>query len=410
MSKIYCIKILFTAITIIFTGCSYNEISPISENTPSNSISENAPPESYLPTISPIPYNNESEDLDIIDALLDSMTLEEKIGQLFIAAFRKDDRGRSLRTLNESTKHQIEKYKLGGVTLFKENIHSISQTTNLINEIQSISQIPMFISVDEEGGRVSRIGNNAAMGTTKIPSAKEIGLVDDVEHVYNIGRILGSELSNLGFNMNFAPVADVNTNPKNPVIGDRSFGSDPEKVGLVVQKITAGMQDQNVSAVLKHFPGHGDTSHDSHKRSVVIEHDIDRLREIELVPFKKGISAGADAIMTAHIIIPKLENSMIPATLSKNILTDLLRDELNFNGLIITDALEMKAISDYWCSAQASVMAFNAGADIILMPDSLGEAFNGIHDAVLKGDITEERLNESVRRILQVKLKRNILK
>ncbi len=348
-------------------------------------------------------------DIDLIDELMAAMTLEEKVGQLFIAAFRNNYRGDPLLVLDERTAGQIEKYSLGGVIFFSENINTISQTTGLINEMQAVSKIPLFIAVDEEGGRVSRIGNNYKMKTTKIPSAQEIGLADDPELAYRLGEVLGTELSALGFNMNFAPVADVNTNPHNPVIGDRSFGSDPAKVGVMVEQLTAGMQGQNISAVLKHFPGHGDTSLDSHLEAVTVNNDIERLREIEFIPFKRGIAAGADAVMTAHIKMPEIENEDIPATLSKKILTELLREELNFNGLIITDALEMKAITNYWSAARASVMALKAGADIILMPSSLDDAYHGILKAVRQGEISEERVEQSVRRILEVKLRRKIL-
>ncbi|HQD29248.1 beta-N-acetylhexosaminidase [Acetivibrio saccincola] len=348
-------------------------------------------------------------DPDIIDNLVSSMTLEEKIGQLFVVAFRKNGEDKNLYEMDEHVKNQIEKFKIGGVVLFNENISTREQTSNLIKSMQSVSKIPLFISVDEEGGRISRLGSNPEMGITKLPPAKEIGETNDPDLAYRLGRKLGSELYSLGFNMNFAPVADVNTNPQNPVIGDRAFSSDPQIAGIMVEQFVKGMQEQNISSVLKHFPGHGDASEDSHKGAVVIEHSIERLREIEFVPFKKGISSGVDAIMTAHIILPEIEPDNLPATLSNKILTGLLREELNFGGLIITDALEMKAIKKHWSSGEASVMAFKAGADILLMPESLEKAYNTILEAVLNGDIAEERIDKSLYRILKVKYKRGIL-
>ncbi|WP_243467446.1 beta-N-acetylhexosaminidase [Acetivibrio straminisolvens] len=341
--------------------------------------------------------------------MINSMALEEKVGQIFIVAFRKGKLSQPLKVLSSSAKQQIQKFNPGGVILFSENIDTISQTRKLIQDMQEISKIPMFIAVDEEGGRISRIGNNEKMHSTKIPSAYTIGLANDSVLAYQAGKILGAELSALGFNMNFAPVADVNTNPDNPVIGDRAFGSDPYKVAAMVQEMTRGMQEHNVCTVLKHFPGHGDTSYDSHLGQVVINHDIERLRQIELIPFEKGILSGADGVMTAHIMLPNITDDNLPATLSDEILTGLLRNKLKHQKLIITDAMEMKAISNYWSSSEAAVMAFKAGADIILMPDSLDKAYNGILEAVKNGEITEERLNESLRRILTVKLERNIL-
>lgn len=411
MKKINSLKILFVSIILLFAGCNNSQ----TPQSPKNTITT-ATKSPSTPTPKPVPEHSSEdgedvEDMDIIiNNLIASMTLEEKVGQLFIVAFRKDEKGNNLYEMNEHMKNQIEKFKIGGVILFSENIDTRTQTSNLIKSMQSVSKIPLFISVDEEGGRISRLGSNPKMGITKLPSAKEIGEENDPDLAYQLGSKLGSELYSLGFNMNFAPVADVNTNPKNPVIGDRAFGSDPQKVGIMVEQIVKGMQEENVSAVLKHFPGHGDASKDSHKGAVIIEHGIERLREIEFVPFEKGISADADAIMTAHIILPEIDSDDLPATLSKKILTGLLRKELNYEGLIITDALEMEAIKKHWPCDKASIMAFKAGADILLMPDSLEKAYNGILDAAINGDITQDSIDKSIYRILKVKYKRGLLK
>ncbi|HHV30524.1 glycoside hydrolase family 3 protein [Acetivibrio mesophilus] len=404
MKKIFKILIMTLLLNVAYVGCNHNANNPPPANSPEPTSTITTPP-----TPLPTEENLEEQQLRIVDHLIDSMTLEEKVGQIFIVAFRKGSLSQSLKVLDNHTKQQIQDFNPGGVILFSENIDTIPQTQKLIQDMQEISNIPMFIAVDEEGGRIARVGNNKKMHSTKIPSAHIIGLANDPELAYQAGTILGAELSSLGFNMNFAPVADVNTNPDNPVIGDRSFGSDPYNVAIMVQETSKGMQAQNVCTVLKHFPGHGDTSYDSHFGQVVINHDIERLRKIELIPFKKGILSGADGVMTAHIKLPNITSDDLPATLSKEILTGLLRDELNHEKLIITDAMEMKAISSYWSSSEASVMAFKAGADIILMPASLDEAYNGILEAVKNGEITEERLNESLRRIFMVKLERNIL-
>lgn len=344
-----------------------------------------------------------------VDRILKSMTLEEKIGQVFIAAFRYNSSNEPMLELDEEVRGIIKKYKLGGVILFSENIDTIPQTVKLIKEIQRSSRIPLFIAIDEEGGLVSRLNSSSKMHATKLPGNAAIGKIKEPQLAYEVGKILGREVGSLGFNINFAPVADVNTNPDNPVIGERAFGSDPENVAQMVEAMVRGVQDQNVSTVLKHFPGHGDTLLDTHTGEVIIKHNRERLEKIEFVPFKRGIKAGADGIMTAHIKAPHLTKSDMPATLSKEILTGILRKDMKYKGLIITDALEMGAINKYWNSAEAAVKAFEAGADIILIPASIEEAYCGLLDAVKQGDIPESRLNESVRRILNTKHKRKIL-
>lgn len=404
MKKRIYILILTLLLSIAYTGCSRN-----AGNPPPADSNEPTPTITFSPSPLPTEENHEDQESKAVIDLINSMTLEEKVGQIFIVAFRKGSASHSIKSLDATTVQKIQDFNPGGVILFSENIDTIPQTQKLIRDMQENSKIPMFIAVDEEGGRISRIGNNPKMHSTKIPPANIIGLADDPELAYQVGTVLGKELSSLGFNMNFAPVADVNTNPENPVIGDRSYGSDPNKVGALIQEISKGMQDQGVCSVIKHFPGHGDTSFDSHHDQVVIHHDIERLRQIELIPFEKGIQSGADGVMTAHIKLPNVISEDLPATLSEEILTDLLRKELGHEKLIITDAMDMKAISKYWSSSEAAVMAFKAGADIILMPASLDEAYNAILEAVKNGEIAEERLNESLQRILTVKLQRNIL-
>lgn len=353
--------------------------------------------------------NKEKIEEDIIEKQIKNMSLKEKIGQLFIVAFRSNLKGEPLHYLDDYTRHIIEEYNPGGIILFSQNIDSIQQTKKLIEEFKLNAKVPMFIAIDEEGGKVSRLNSSGKMHATKLPGNQLIGKTGETELAFRTGVLIAEELSSLGFNMNFAPVADVNTNPKNPVIGSRSFGSEPGLVGEMVVEMVRGMQSKSICTVLKHFPGHGDTSQDSHNDAVVLNHNRERLDKVEFIPFIKGIEAGTDGIMTAHIQIPEITGESIPATLSPEILTGILRNEMNFDNLIITDALEMKAISKYWSPAEASVAAFKAGADILLMPGSLSEAFNAILDAINKGEIPVERLDDSVRRILRVKRERNIL-
>lgn len=342
-----------------------------------------------------------------IDEMINNMTLEERVGQVFMVAFRKNQQNKPILRVDQTTSNTLKTYPVGGVILFTENIDTVDQTISLIQELQGVSRIPLFIGIDEEGGAVSRLHKSGKIPATKLPGNDAIGKANDPQLAYDVGKILGRELSALGFTMNFAPVADVNSNPKNPVIGRRSFGQEPHQVAEMVAKMVEGMQEENVSAVVKHFPGHGDTAQDTHHEAVKVEHDLERLRQLELIPFKAGIEAGVDGVMTAHIQVPQVTGSNLPSTLSSEIM-GLLRQELGHKKLIITDALEMKAISDHYTSGEAVVLAFEAGADILLMPESLEEGYEALLKAVQEGRIPEDRLLDSVRRILSVKYDRGL--
>ncbi len=347
---------------------------------------------------------------DSVTDIYEKMSLEDKIGQMFIVAFRKDKLGNNLEQLDQETKTMINQHNYGGIILFSENINSNAQTKQLIQDIQGASRVPSFIAIDEEGGKVSRLTHSPNMKATKLPGNASIGKNGNIQNAYDTGKLIATELVALGFNLDFAPVADINTNPKNPVIGNRAFGSDPQMVAAMTAAMTRGFQENGVSATLKHFPGHGDTSLDTHTGAVSVSHNIERLRQVEFVPFKKGISEGVDAIMTAHIKVPNVTGDDVPSTFSSYMLTKILRKELGYRKLIITDSLEMRAVTDHYTSGEAAVAAINAGADILLMPRNIEEAYNAISEAVKKGDISEERINESVIRILRVKENRKIIK
>lgn len=361
----------------------------------------------------PIGTNDSAIITGLAGDILENMTLEEKIGQLFIINLEllDDNKGNyyEFRKLTKKMINNIGKYNVGGVCFFARNIETREQTMKLINDLQGKSKYPMFITVDEEGGQVARIANNNNMQTTKFPTMEEVGKMDDKEYAFNLGDTIGREIRELGFNVDFAPVADVRTNELNTEIGDRSFGNEPKLVANMVKEVVTGLQGQGVSAALKHFPGHGDAESDSHEGAVNVENDIERLRDVEFVPFKAGIRAGVDFVMISHISISRVTEDTVPASLSSLVLNEMLRMELGFEGIAITDALNMKAITSQYTPKQAAKKAFTAGADVVLMPDNLPEAYNSILQAVKNGDITEERLNESVRRILEVKVKRGII-
>ncbi len=332
--------------------------------------------------------------------LLKSMTLEEKVGQLVIVGvdgYKNDEHSELL----------IKNYHVGGFILFKKNIQDSAQLTYLLNSLKasnaSANKVPVFLSVDEEGGRVSRLPEEFK----KIPSNKAIGKKDDSTLSYKVGAILGKELYTFGFNMDFAPVLDINSNPKNPVIGDRSFGNKPELVSRLGVRTMKGIQSQNIISVVKHFPGHGDTSVDSHVGLPKVNHDLERLMSFELVPFKAALENGADTVMIAHILLPKLD-SKNPASFSKAVITDLLRTKMNYNGVVITDDFTMGAITKNFDIGAAAVKSIQAGGDLVLVChgfDKQETVIKALLEAARSGQISAERLEESVYRILELKKK-----
>lgn len=345
-----------------------------------------------------------------VDDILNNMTLEEKIGQLFIVDITALSNGYYKQgNINLNIENSIKKYNVGGVIFFEEDIKTRSQTKNFIKDLQKASKTQMFIAVDEEGGRVARIANNKNMKTTKFPYMSEVGANEKEEYAYDMGVTIGSEIKTLGFNLDFAPVADVLTNKSSNGIGNRSFGSDEKLVAKMVKNVVNGLQDANVSATLKHFPGHGSSSSDSHYGTAVVESDLEKLKKIDFVPFKAGIKAKADFIMVSHISLPNVVGDYTPASLSKVIMTDILRNDLKYKGIIITDALNMKAITNNYSSEDAVIKALKSGADIVLMPSNFSNAYNGLLNEVKNGKIKESFIDKKVKRILKTKIKRKII-
>ena len=339
---------------------------------------------------------------DMIQVQLEEMSLEEKIGQLFIFGF--DDK-----EMDKNIIDLIQKNHIGGFVFFKKNIKSVEQglyNLNSLKEINKDNPIPLFLAIDEEGGKVSRLPKPFL----KMPTPKKIGDIDDEKISFEYGQILGNRLKSLGFNMDFAPVVDINSNPKNPVIGSRAFGS---TVDIVVDnsiKVMEGINSENIIPVIKHFPGHGDTKIDSHMDIPVIDKSMEELESLELVPFKRAIEAGADSIMIGHILFPKLDENN-PATLSKNIINGVLREKLSFDGVIISDDMTMGAIMENYNVEDAVVEFFKAGGDIALVcyeRDIQLSLPQRIIDEVKNGNISEEEIDRKVYRILKLKEKYNI--
>jgi beta-N-acetylhexosaminidase len=275
-----------------------------------------------------------------------------------------------------------------------------------LKESNTVNNIPLFLSVDEEGGSISRLPN----GFKKIPVSGKIGSINNSAISFQVGNIIGEALQLLGFNMDFAPVLDINSNPQNPVIGDRAFGSEAELVSKLGIQTMKGLQAKNIISVVKHFPGHGDTSVDSHLGLPIVNHDLERLKNFELRPFMEAINNDVDAIMIAHLLLPQIDPDN-PATLSPAVITTLLRKEMQFDGVVITDDLTMGAIADNYDLGEAAVKSINAGSDIILVCHEYAHEENvlkTLQKAAANGDIAEERINESVYRILKLKQKYNL--
>ena len=340
--------------------------------------------------------------------VLNTMTLEEKIGQLFIVCTDSLDFSAET-SMTKEMKENLARFQPGGVIFFSFNIENRQQTSTFIDDMQKCVKIPLFIGVDEEGGMVARIGNNKDMGTTAFPTMKVIGDSGSPEEARNVGETIGKEISELGFNLDFAPVADVMTNEANEEIGERSFGSDSKLVSDLVVEVVKGLQKYDVCSTLKHFPGQGSSGEDTHKGYVGLDVTIDNLRETDFLPFRSGIEAGADFVMTSHVSVSQVTGNDLPSSLSGIVVSDILRDELQFENVIITDAMNMKSITKFYDANEAAKLAFQAGNDMILMPDDFALAVEGILDAVNEGDIEEEQIDQAVMRILKVKIKRGII-
>ncbi|MBN7773834.1 glycoside hydrolase family 3 protein [Clostridium aminobutyricum] len=360
-----------------------------------------------------------SKPLSKAEQLIKSMTLEEKIGQLFI--IRPESLELNLTTeqisnakaygateLDSQMIESLKRYPIGGVVIFQKNILSPAQLTDFIDEIQEQSKIPVFVGIDEEGGSVSRIANSKEFDVTKYESMETIGLTEDSKNAQNVGITIGSYLKQYGFNLNFAPVADVNTNPDNIVIGNRSFGSDPALVAKMVSAEIDGLHETGVMSCIKHFPGHGDTKGDTHKGFVSTEKTWEELKECELIPFMNAFKQ-TDMVMISHITAPNITSDGLPSSLSNEMIEGKLRTELNYDGVVITDSMAMGAITQEYTSSTAAIKSILGGADIILMPENFVEAYDGIYDAVKNGTISEKRIDESVLRILSLKEKYDLL-
>lgn len=337
---------------------------------------------------------------EIVNAGIEVMPLEDKVAGLFVVTPESITGVSTAVQAGEGTQKALSQYAVGGIVYFGKNMQSEEQLKRMIDNTQLYTKYPLFIAVDEEGGSVSRVAE-AGIGT-KVDSAQTIGQTGDANNAYTAGNTIGSYLTGLGFNLDFAPVADL-ANAEGSVMEKRAYGSDAAAVSPFVTSMMQGLEEQKVTACVKHFPGIGSTTADTHDGLATTDRSAEDFRANEFVVFQNAIDAGANMIMVGHMSAPALAGDNTPSSLSSAVVTDILRNELNFRGVIITDAMNMAAISNYYGADEAAIMALKAGCDMILMPEDFEKAYNGVLEAVRNGTISEERINDSLRRIYRIK-------
>lgn len=347
----------------------------------------------------------------ISEETLKKMSLREKVGQLFIVrpeslepAIRYDSESElpqyRLQAVSDGMRTRAREYPVGGILLYGHNIQDAKQLRAFIRNLRALPGAPL-LCVDEEGGHKSRIANNPAFDVPRYESTATLAGAGP-EATYEAARSIGAYLKKYGFDIDFAPVADVNTNPDNIIIGTRAFSDDPQTAAPLVAAWVRGLQEAGPAATLKHFPGHGDTLADTHHGYAFTQKSWAEIAACEMIPFRAGIQAGAKLVMAAHIATPAVTGNDLPATLSPAILTDKLRGELGFTGAVVTDALEMGAITRAFGSGEAAVRSLQAGADLLLCPLDYCAAFDAVADAVRSGILSEARIDESLRRKLSI--------
>lgn len=369
-------------------------------------ITEISSKESVNTEKKPVDTTETTEDAvsELVDKTMAEMSLHDKVCQMMFVTPEGLTGTDDVMVAGDATKQALQAYPVGGIIYFANNFDNVDQTRDMISNTQSYSKIGLFIATDEEGGRVNRIMDT--LGTTYIGPMYDYK-DDGPDVAFENAKTIASDMSALGFNLDFAPVADVWSNPDNTVIGDRAYSDDYAQAAELVGSAVKGFQDGGVICTLKHFPGHGDTAEDSHYSSAYVNRTKAQIMADEMQPFRTGIDAGAELVMVGHLIVPDIDE--LPSTLSYKIATEMLRGDLEFDGVAITDSMEMESIADNYGVADSAVMAVQAGMDMLLQPADLAVAVNAIMTAVQNGDITEPRIDESVRRILTLKAERGLL-
>ena len=340
-----------------------------------------------------------------IEEILDGMSLDEKIYQMFVVAPEQLVGGSGITVFGEEVLNKLKEQPIGGFIFFGSNVREKDQTKNMLKTALSygyeVEGLPLFLGTDEEGGRVARIAGNPNFGEVNVGA---MGKIKTANEALSAGAYIGCYMSSIGFNLDFAPDADVITVASNTAIGDRSFGSDPQVVSDFAASFSDGLHNSHILSTYKHYPGHGATLTDTHHGLTYINKTYEEMQQAELVPFAQAQENDIDMIMVAHISLPNITGDDTPCSLSHLMISDYLRNDMGYDGIVITDALNMDAVTNIYDNKTMAVMAVDAGNDILLMPRNIKDAHDAIFDAISEGTITEERINESVRRIIKAKL------
>ena len=416
--------------TMLLVGCtptvSDSNTDSVVETDKQSEASSQGTSESHLNETDDIVQPEETDttsvdikpEVDEIESILQHMTIREKVGQLFIirpdsldisqtSEQVNDSSADGVSALSEAMADMLKNYPVGGIVMFGKNIVNSEQLANFVESLQNTSDVPLFMAIDEEGGLVARLANHSAFDLPKYASAAAVGESMDSSDALSMGTTIGTYLYEYGFNMNFAPVADVNTNPDNPVIGSRAFSSDAGVAAEMAKAMADGLKQQHIIPVFKHFPGHGDTAEDSHSGIAISYKTKEEMESCEWLPYESLTSD--DCVMVGHIATPNISGDLTPATMSYEMIHDILRLQLDFNGVVITDSLAMGAITNEYDSGEVAIKVIEAGCDILLGPENFQEAFEAVVNAVENGTIGEERINESVYRILLLKKEYGLL-
>lgn len=390
-------------VRLITNAFDKQESVPIQEEVATEDVSEPVPEEEIQEEVEEV-----VEEVDpiepFIDELLAQMPLEDRVAGLFLVSPESITGVSKVVAAGSGTQEALSKYAVAGFVYTKSNIQNAAQFQEMIANTKTMSKYPLFYSVYEEGGDVTSL-KAAGLDVAGFDSMWDIGSTNDTANAYQLGSTIGSYLKEYGINLDLAPVADIVTDATTSFMKERSFGSDPTIVSAMVSSAVQGFMETGISTCLKHFPGQGLTESDTSAGYSVIDRSYDELKSLELLPFQEGIRAGSEFIMMSHVTLPQISGDSIPASLSDVMIQTILRTDLGFQGVVITDALNKKAITEYYTTEEAVVMAIKAGADILLLPDDFEAAYTGLLTAVQNGEITEERINESLRRIYRVKYK-----